>query len=390
MSEPVNVSRERWRSVPQQLAPIVREWRDRAEKERHLPEALFGALREADVLRVSTPSSVGGLELDEATTVQLIEELSALDGAVGWNVMVVSNTATIASYLPSAALREVYAEGPSATVAGALLPKGAARPVPGGYVLTGRWTMASGCQQASWMVACSVVMEDGKPRPSSTGGTDIRSFFLPKKECHFLDTWHTTGLRGTGSHDWDVSEVFVPEHRSFPILLDGERTGGLFVRDFANYAVPRVAAVALGIARDALGSFLELAKTKVPTVATGTLANQHVTHLQVGRAEALLRAGRALLYETVRSVPFTPAWSEPLTDEQRASLRMAGAHAAKCAAEVVDIVFKAAGTSGIYSGSRIERAFRDVHVASQHINVAESNLEMVGQYLLGLGLQFRR
>jgi alkylation response protein AidB-like acyl-CoA dehydrogenase len=183
----------------------------------------------------------------------------------------------------------------------------------------------------------------------------------------------------------------VPEERSFPILLSGpNELGSLYVRDFAAYAGPRVAAVALGIARDAIDAFTALAMTKTPLLATSTLATQHTTHERVGHAEALLRAGRAFLYETVRTLPYNPTWSEALSEDRRASIRLASTHAAQSAAEAVDLMFNAAGTTSIYASSRLERCFRDVHVATQHIAVAPSNIEMVGQYVLGLGLQVRR
>ena len=380
-----------WLERTRALAPVVREWRDAAEQGRHLPRALFQALRDAGVFKLSTPRAHGGSEVDEVTALEVIEELARQDGSVGWNVMVASNTATIASYLGSNGLKALYEGGPSTVVAGALLPKGSAQPTAQGYRLSGRWTLASGCHQADWMVACSIVMEHGKPRTHADGRPDIRSFFVPAQACEILDTWHTAGMRGTGSHDWQVADVFVPEELTFPIFLDGARQStGLFVRDFAAYAVARVAAVSLGIARDAIESLRELARTKVPTVGTSTLATQHVTHERFGRAEALLRAARSYLYQTVRELPYTPTWSTELDDDLRAAIRLAGAHAAESAAQAVDLMFNLAGTAGIYTSSRLERCFRDVHVAAQHINVAPSNMEMVGQYLLGQGLAFRR
>jgi alkylation response protein AidB-like acyl-CoA dehydrogenase len=210
-------------------------------------------------------------------------------------------------------------------------------------------------------------------------------------DCEILDTWHTGGLRGTGSHDWQVSDLFVPEAQSFPVLRDGPiEPGALYIKDFAAYAGPRVAVVALGIARDAIDAFTALATEKTPVLGTSSLVTQHTTHERVGRAEALLRSGRALLYETVRELPYSPTWSEELSDDLRASIRLASTHAAQSAAEAVDLMFNAAGTTSIYESSRLERCFRDVHVVTQHIAVATSNIEMVGQYLLGLGLQVRR
>ena len=385
------VKRSKWVERVRTLAPVVAQWRDASEQERHMPRPLFEALRDAGVFQMSAPKAVGGDEVDEETVLPAIEELAQQDGSVGWNVMIASNAAIAASYLPATTLQEVYRGGPSTVIAGALLPQGAAIPVPGGFRLTGRWTFASGCHQADWMAGSSAVTVHGTPRLRPDGRPDIRTFFLPVGECEILDTWHTSGLRGTGSHDWQVTDIFVPEAQSFPILRDGPpEPGSLSTRDFVAYAGPRVAAVALGIARDAIDAFTALARTKTPVLATSTLATQHTTHERVGRAEALLRAGRAFLYETVHELPYNPTYSEALNDDLRARIRLASAHAAQSAAEAVDLMCNAAGTTAIYASSRLERCFRDVHVAIQHAVVAPSNIEMVGQYCLGLGLQARR
>jgi alkylation response protein AidB-like acyl-CoA dehydrogenase len=380
-----------WVERVQTLAPVVAQWRDAGEQERHIPRPLFEALCDAGVFTMSAAKAVGGAEVEEATVLPVIEELARQDGAVGWNVMIASNAAIIATYLPATTLREVYRGGPSTVLAGALLPKGTALPVPGGFRLTGRWTFASGCHQAAWMLGSSPVMAQGAPRLRPDGRPDVRTFCVPVGACEILDTWHTAGLRGTGSHDWQVTDLFIPEAQSFPVLFDGPSAPGILsLRDFAAYAGPRVTAVALGIARDAIDSFTALAKTKTPALATSPLVTQHTTHERVGHAEALLRAARAFLYETVRELPYSPTYSAALSDDLRASIRLASAHAAQSAAEAVDLMFNAAGTTASYTSSRLERCFRDVHVATQHAVVAPSNIEMVGQYLLGLGLQARR
>ena len=385
------VKTSEWVERARALAPVVAQWRDAGEQERHVPRPLFEALRDTGIFSMSAPKAVGGAEADDETVLQAIEELARQDGSVGWNVMIASGASIIASYLPATALREVYGGGPNTVIAGTLPPQGAPIPVPGGFRLTGRWTFASGCHQANWMLGTSAVMAHGTPRLRPDGRPDIRTFCLPIGACEILDTWYTAGLRGTGSHDWQVTDVFVPEEQSFPVLFNGPSAPGcLSVRDFAAYNGPRVAAVALGIARDAIDAFTALARTKTPLLATSPLATQHTTHERVGRAEALLRSGRAFLSETMRALPHSPNWSAALSEDLRASIRLASAHAAQSAAEAVDLMCNAAGTTAIYASSRLERCFRDVHVTTQHIAVASSNIEMVGQYLLGLGLQMRR
>src|SRR2546428_2778015 len=215
------VKTSEWVERARALAPVVEQWRDAGEQERHVPRPLFEALCDAGVFRMSVAKAVGGAEVEEETVVQVIEELARQDGSVGWNVMIGSGTAIIASYLPAAALREMYRGGPSTVIAGSLLPQGAAIPVSGGFRLTGRWTFASGCHQADWMLGTSAVMAQGTPQLRPDGRPDIRTFFLPVAQCEFLDTWCTAGLRGTGSHDLQGTDIFVPEGRSVPILFHG-------------------------------------------------------------------------------------------------------------------------------------------------------------------------
>src|SRR5215475_13311443 len=164
-----------WVERTQALAPIVAQWRDTGEQERHMPRPLFEALRDAGVFAMSVSKVVGGAEVEEETVVQVIEELARQDGSVGWNVMIASGAAVAASYLPAAALREMYRSGPSTVIAGSLLPKGVAIPVSGGFRLTGHWTFASGCHQADWMLGSSTVIVQGKPQLRPDGRQDIRT-----------------------------------------------------------------------------------------------------------------------------------------------------------------------------------------------------------------------
>ncbi len=381
-----------WLTRARALAPIVSEWRDAGEQDRRLPRPLFEALRDAGMYAVATSRELGGAEIRDERLVQMIEEFSRQDGSVGWNLMIAAHVSVVASaYLPVAGRGDVYTNGGHTVFAGGLLPKGAALRVAGGFRLTGRWTFASGCRQADWIIAPSVVMLDGKPHLRPDGSPEIRAYFVPASECDILDTWYTMGLRGTGSHDYQLTDVYVPEERSFAIQAEGPITSGvLTMRHVLPYAWPSVAAVALGIARDAIDAFIELAVNKTPALSSGALASQHTVHERVGRAEALVRSARAFLYESIRELPASRDWSTPVPDELTARIRLANAHAAQSAAEAVDLMFTAAGTSSIFAGSRLERCFRDVHVVTQHAGVAPSNIEMAGQSMLGLGLHIRR
>jgi alkylation response protein AidB-like acyl-CoA dehydrogenase len=197
-------------------------------------------------------------------------------------------------------------------------------------------------------------------------------------------------MRGTGSHDFRTSNTFVPEAHCAVLRASGPNEPGVIsVRNVFARAAPLVAAVGLGIARDAIDSFTEQARTRVPHAGSTTLANQPTVQERVGRAEALLRSAREYLYQVVRESP-PPGLGEAFEETASAEVRLASAHTAQCAAEAVRMMFAAGGMGAVYSTSRLDRCFRDVHMVTQHIQVAPSNIEMAGQYLLGLGLELRR
>jgi alkylation response protein AidB-like acyl-CoA dehydrogenase len=385
------VEREAWVERARELAPVVAQWRDACDRERHIPRPLFEAIRNSGLFALTAPRSVDGADVDQETIMAVTEELSQQDGAVGWNVAIAAYSGTMASHLPARCLEEVYRGGPSAVLAGAIRPLIGAAVVPDGYRVMGRWSVGSGCHQADWMVAPCIVTEKGQPRLRPDASPEMRMCVLPSAECEILDTWYTVGLRGTGSHDWQVADVFVPEDWSFPITAGSVAEPGSFhLKTFMAYAAPAIASVSLGIARDAIDSFCGVAAGKTPEAAKTALAHQHTVHERVGRAEALVSAARAFLYGVVRALPASPDCSTEIEDETSARIRLASAYAAQSAAEAVDLMFNAAGTSSVYLGSRLERCFRDVHMVPQHVAVAASNIEMVGQYLLGFGLQMRR
>lgn len=380
-----------WVEKARAVAPLVREHRDACERERRMVQPLHKVLRDEGFFRLMLPRQFGGEEVDLLTGMRVIEELSRQDGSVGWNVMIGTHLSLFADYFPEDGARVLFA--PDATFAGNLTPLGRAMPEPGGYRITGTWPFGSGCQNATWIGAgCQIVAGDGET--GSTEPPDIRIFFLPASACVIRDTWMTAGLRGTGSHDIQIDGVLVPTECALPRndLFQGPtpRPGVAYPQPLFPYlAAPTLAAVALGIARDAIDSFVEMAGSKVFLMGSMPLAEHHTVHDRVGRAEALLRSGRAFLYEAAREV-MTALDVGANMEAVAAVMRLAGAQAAQSAAAAVDLMFDAGGGSTIYASNRLERCFRDVHIVSHHIMASPTHFEMVGQYFLGRGLQFRR
>ena len=379
---------EQWLDRARGLAPVIQKHRDAAEQERQLPQPIFEAMRHAGLYDMLLPMTYGGHEIDVVTSLHVYEEIARLDGSVAWNIMIGSQGGLFSEYLPEKAARQVYGGGTIG--AGAFSPTGQAVAVDNGYRLNGRWAFASGCTQATWFVCGAIVMDGDKPMLREDGGPQVRIFFVPASQGTILDTWHTGGLRGTGSHDFEVREALVPAERSFLFanLLSGPegRQQASYPQPFLVLAGVGMAAVALGIARDALDSFKQLAVEKTPTGASSKLRTQPVVHDRYAEAEALVASARSYLYEVSAELGVR----ERPSDDLAARVRLAGAHAARSAERAVEIVYSLGGGTSIYNSSRLDRCFRDVHVVSHHVAVSPSQFELVGQFLLGGPLAARR
>src|SRR5213595_3934527 len=308
------------------LVPLIRSCANEIEAARELPRPLFEALADAGLFHVALPRTLGCPELDLPTYVQVIEEIGKADASTGWTVNQGAIFATYAARMERDVARAIWIDTPRSVVANTPAPTAQAVVVPGGYRVTGRQGFSTGCRHAAWLAAHAQVVENGQLRLED-GQPETRYLFVPVAEAELLDTWHVRGLRGTGTHHFAVRDVFVPEERS--ILA---RTASL-IETGPLYQIPRGlvfasgdAAVSLGVARTCLATFYELAGAKTPRFMTGMLRDQPMVQADIGYAEAHIRAGRALLTETVRDVWATVSAADTLSMDQRAALRIATTH----------------------------------------------------------------
>lgn len=355
------------------LVPLIREARDFGEQHRRVDPGVLAALHEAKFFRMMIPADTGGLQSDLPTAMKVVETVASADGATGWNLMIGAAYGVWASRLGVAAAREIYGL-PDAVVAGALRPTGTARPVEGGFLCEGRWSFASGIRHSAWWAAgCTV--PDG-------GGT--RLVFFPAADGELIDTWSVGGMRGTGSHDYAIMDLFVPAERTITLNTPSRLPDALYNMPLMSLMDSMMATVPLGIGRAAIDAFVAIASSRFGHSSTTAAANKPVIQTDVGRAEAVLRAARAWLYETVEEAMDDVQAGRTVSTEQAALMRLARVNAMTAGVQAVDMIYSAAGSASVYSDGLIDRCFRDVHVAAQHVALHPSNYEICGAVMLGL------
>ncbi|MGE0826318.1 MAG: acyl-CoA dehydrogenase family protein [Candidatus Binatia bacterium] len=359
---------------------------DEIESGRRLPVDLASSFAEAGLFRVAMPRQYGGAELHPADIVRVIEEVSQADGSAGWCVMIGAVTATLAATLPDRWATIIYGSNPNVITGGAVAPTGKAYPVAGGHRVTGRWQWGSGIQHCQWICGGSIVLEGEQPRQMKNGEPEVHLMIFEASQVEILDTWNSSGLRGTGSHDFQVQEAFVPEGRSTILGVTPARiTTPLYRFPFFGLMAISVSAVALGIARRAISEFVALAAKKIPAWTQRLLAQKPTIQVQVAEAEAALRSARAFLFDTIDAAWELALSGEKLSFDLRRDMRLAAANAVRQSVKAVDLMYEAGGGSAIHSTNPLQRCFRDVHVVTQHILVNAGIYEQTGRLYLGVG-----
>lgn len=372
--------------IARALAPKIRARADEIEAGRQLPKDLVLEIAEAGLFKTGLSREEGGHGADILTTLRVIEEIARADGSAGWCVAMGINTFRQSAQFAPDVRRRIFHSDPIGVSAGSANPRGRAVAVPGGYRVTGHWFFASGCMHSSALHGACKVFDGEQPRLRPNGDQEIRMcYFCPKSGARIIDTWDVSGMRGTGSHDIEVNDLFVPDEHTFSALdLRSRVTGPMNRMHGFDLAGCGFCCVGLGVARAAIDTFVELAQTKIPRSSSDLLRNRPIVQSRVGEAEAILRSGRAYLFDVVEEMWQTVLAKDVVTERQRSDLRMAMTHAAQSAARATHIVCEAAGTTSIFIRSPLERYARDAEVVGRHNQLQYVNYEAVGRTVLGL------
>jgi alkylation response protein AidB-like acyl-CoA dehydrogenase len=362
------------------ILATVRARAAEVEAARRIPSDLAESFRRIGLFRMLVPASHGGLGVDFPTSVEVIRSLAKADGAIGWSLMINVESPQLLALLPRSAFEEIYAGGPDVTIAGAFAPKGAARRVDGGYVVTGRWPFASSCEHSDLLFANCVI----PPQDDSSSVPTLRCMVAPRQSWTIHDTWDTLGMRGTGSHDISLEGAFVDEAHTFD-LFGGTPclSGPAFGAPLLQFSL-HIGAVALGIAEGAHAESVELAAGgRTRLYGRTPLAESELFQHRLGRAEADLRAAHALLFRQVDEF-----WTAAI--DGSASLLLLPrvlqtvGWVVETATHVVDGCYRVSGGSAAYRSSPLERRLRDIHTLSQHASVQEMVFANAGAILLGI------
>jgi indole-3-acetate monooxygenase len=369
--------------IARSLEPLIRDHAEVIEQGR-MPPPLVDALHDAGVFRAMLPHEVGGLEAEPVEWLQMIEELSRINASVGWNAFIQSGIGL--TFLDPERFERFRKRGGGRLILAMNLGRmaGKAVRVEGGYRVSGRWPFASGSPFATWLGGMSVVCgEDGSPVLRANGLPQPLLAIWPADQARVIDTWDGLGLRGTGSGDFEISGLFVPDDQVNTELFGTPNYDRAL---FRIKEMPEIGhgAHALGVASAALESFVAAVNSKPLPGSTRQLAMGHMQAHQIAfaRADVLVRAARALLHDTVRAAYEDTQLNEELAVELRVRLREANIFSVRAAKEAVGLIFEMAGSSAVYRGRAIEQAFRDINTAANHTNYVESAYTAIGSYFL--------
>jgi len=367
-------------SAALRVRPIAEEHADASNRGATLHPAVVQAMRDEGLFSLATPRELGGAGADARTQLVVYEAMAHADPSAGWALMIGAIlSGMMGAYLPDEGVRRAFASGVPIG-AGLQMPMGIARPVPGGYEVSGRWGFGSGIRHADWIFTAAIV----EGEPPAGGPPAMVQIAVPKEHVTIEETWDTAFLRGTGSEHYRMEKVFVETALSCPYPNAARRRGGAyFDLPFIAMVTPGHVGFALGVARRALEEIATIAPRRIKGWPQEPLAAQSCFRVELGRKRAALDAARAYAHEMIDRIMQVVEDGRALDANDWATARGATTYVTEIAADVVDFAFRAGGSSAIYAGTVLERCFRDIHAAAQHIAATDDAYDFAGRVMLG-------
>ena len=346
-----------------------------------LPKASADALYESGLLRLKLPHVLGGAEADLVTQLDVLEAVSAIEPSAGWCLMIgAASLGGVGAFLEGDAIDEIFVNGNPPRTAGVFAPFGTAVPIDGGYLLSGRWSFASGIRHSQWISAGARVVTGEPGYPAQIRAT------MRTSDVRIHDNWQVMGLRGTGSCDFSVEDLFVPTGFAYDVsLTEPLRGGGLYRLGRPAFVTNEHSAFALGVGRRALDAVLEVGQAKTRGyVSVNPMAQRSVFQRMLSESDLKLRAARALNVELLEHAWRVVCDGRVPDPPLQAELRSCATYSTDVAVDVVTQAFRFAGGAALFESSILQRCLRDINAGAQHQMVSDAAYENHGQFMLGL------
>ncbi|MFZ3270606.1 MAG: acyl-CoA dehydrogenase family protein [Mycobacterium sp.] len=370
------------------MRDLVRAEAAESERLRTLSPRIVDEMWATGLMSAFNPVAAGGVEPSFSEMIDTWIEMAWQDGSFGWiGIANLPSTFAAATYLPDEGFAEMFTRNDNhITIGGQYFPNGQGTAVDGGYRLSGAWNFGSGTGHSAYIGAGFFPMDNGEMRWISEGIPDMRVAFLPREEVAFTDGWHVQGLKGTGSYDYNVADVFVPDYRTIPLFVRDPVRGSSAAGRMGLMPVTAAghASFALGVAKSMLDDVEELAATKVRMSDMATLASRQTFQKGLAHNVAAWRAARLLVLDAFVAAEGAVESGDDLTPRLRADMRLAAVYATDTSRAAAEWAHLAAGTTAIREGSRLERAFRDIYTGTQHAFISEKIAMDVAQIWLGI------
>ena len=375
-------------SLARGMRNLVQEQAAESERIRTLAAPIVDEMWASGLMSSFNPAAAGGLEPSFTEMIETWIEMAWQDGSFGWvGIANLPSSFAAAAYLPDEGFAEVFtAHENRVTMGGQFFPNGQGTVVDGGYQLNGAWSFGSGTGHSEYVAAGFLPVDNGEMRWISEGLPEMHVAVLPRDQVSFNDGWHVQGLKGTGSYDYGVTDVFVPQSRTFELFARRPHRGtspatrmGLMPVTAAGHA-----SWALGVAKSMLDDVQELAATKFRMSDMASLASRPTFQKGLAHHRAAWRAARLLVLDAFTTAEAAVGAGEDLTPGLRADMRVAAVYATDTARSCAEWAHLAAGTSSIREGTRLERAFRDIYTGTQHAFISEKVAIDVAQIWLGI------
>jgi 3-hydroxy-9,10-secoandrosta-1,3,5(10)-triene-9,17-dione monooxygenase len=370
------------------LLPGIASRAQEAETLRRIPDATVDELRGSGLWKAVQPKRWGGNEFDPRVLYQAAREIGHACGSTAWVFGILGVHPWQLALFPDEAQADVWSSDDTTLVSSTYAPVGQLSRTSGGYRLSGRWPYSSGADHCDWVFLGALDTEGEAP--------DLLTLLLPRADYQIIDTWHASGLKGSGTNDIVVEDAFIPAHRALSFIDMGRcecpgqarNTAAIYKLPFASVFPAAIVASGLGIAEGGIEAFREHLSARFK-IAYGQAAKED-PHAQVrlARVNSMVDAAWLQLDRNMGALLAAAEQGESLSMLELARLRHDQTYGMGQAAAAVDQCFEASGGSVLRSGDRLQRAWRDVRAARQHaINDYERAAEAYGQVLLGIDVQ---